>query len=78
MCFVLTLIKGFAKQVTGNHWETRQVPKAAAPGYPELPFLASSQQHHTKEGLESGGWALRRALVGMNIGCCMETNLTIY
>ena len=26
---------------------------------------------------ESGWWAGRRALVGMSIGCCMETNLTI-
>ena len=24
-----------------------------------------------------GGWALRRAPVGMSTGCCMETNLTI-
>ena len=26
---------------------------------------------------EGGGWALRRAPVGMSTGCCMETNLTI-
>ena len=29
------------------------------------------------KGGESGLWALRRALVGMSTGCCMETNLTI-
>ena len=27
---------------------------------------------------KSGLWALRRTLVGMNTGFCMETNLTIY
>ena len=26
---------------------------------------------------ESGGWALRRAPVGMSTGCCIETSLTI-